>query len=172
MACSVDALGRSHVRQCLELVRPHVCQRLDPGCRCVHPCLEQGHSRAPMDVAPDCSCTLPRVLSVTLRHGPGIDASAGKAHCILSVPPCAYSLVCISVVIATPCHDTNTRISHARIHACACARGRAHACPRVRACTPRCCTACPLDAAHTSYVPMAAAPCHDAHDFDPQPRVP
>ncbi|GKV50719.1 hypothetical protein SLEP1_g57418 [Rubroshorea leprosula] len=118
---------------------------------------------------------LPRVLSVPSCHGPGIDASTGKARCVLSVPPCAYALVCIGVVIATPCHDTDTYIVHAHVHASACTHAYACACacacPRVCACTLRRCMACPLDAAH-SFCDVAVAPCLDALDFGPQTCVP
>ncbi|GKU86681.1 hypothetical protein SLEP1_g1173 [Rubroshorea leprosula] len=155
--------------QCLEPFHTHACQHLDPACPCVHSCLRPGHSRAPTDV-PNCSRTLPHVLSVTSHHGPGIDASAGKARCVLRDLPCACVLVCLHVIVATLCRDTDTCVPHARVHACTYARARA--CPRVCARTPLCCMACPLDVAHTPSVPVAAAPYHDAHDFSPRTRVP
>ncbi|GKV05491.1 hypothetical protein SLEP1_g17495 [Rubroshorea leprosula] len=159
---------------CLEPYRTHACQRPNLAFPCVHPCLQPGHSRADTHVAPNCSCTLLRVLSATSLHGPNIDASVGKARCFLSDPPCACALGYISVVIATPCRDTDTLVQHANVdaYACdsACACDCASAYPRVCARTPRRYMACPLDAAHTLCVPMATAPCHDACDFGPRTR--
>ncbi|GKU96574.1 hypothetical protein SLEP1_g9798 [Rubroshorea leprosula] len=170
----VSARARAHV--CLEPYRTHACQCLDLACLCVPPCLEPRHSHAHTHVAPDCSRTFSRVLSATSRHSPSIDASVGKAPCVLHDPPCASALICISVVIATSCRDTDTHVPHACIHtfdrASACARAHARACPHVRARTSRRYMACPLDAAHTLYVPVAAAPCHNALGFGPRTRVP
>ncbi|GKV12900.1 hypothetical protein SLEP1_g23985 [Rubroshorea leprosula] len=171
-ACLLSVPCCARALQRLKPYRTHVCQCFDLGCLCVHPCLGPGHSCAHPHIAPDCSCMLSRVLSATSHHGPSIHASTGKARCVLSVPPCTSALGCLSVVIATPCRNTNTCVLHARVHASACTRAHAHTCPCVRAHTPRRCMACPLDATHSSCVPVAVAPCHDALDFGPQTCMP
>ncbi|GKV22106.1 hypothetical protein SLEP1_g32002 [Rubroshorea leprosula] len=117
----------------------------------------------PTHVAPDCLRTPSHVLFATSRHGPGINAFAGKARYVLRDPPCTCVLVFVCVVAATPCCDTNTLVLHARVHASACASTCTRA--RVRARTPQRCLAYPLDAGHTPCVPVVAAPCHDALDF-------
>ncbi|GKV40763.1 hypothetical protein SLEP1_g48366 [Rubroshorea leprosula] len=170
----------SHSRQCPCLRSHALVPRAIP-----HPCVPVPRPslpvRVPMSRAktlsrahacrPDCSCTLLCVLSATLRHGLGIDASIGKTRCVSSDPLCACTLVCVCVVIATPCRDTDTLVQDARVHASTCTCAHARANPHVRTHTLQCCMACLLDAAHTVCVPVAAAPYHDVLDSGPQTRV-